>query len=71
VNSTVNLTCNAQGGPNNVFEWRLNGMIISGASDPVLSIAMVTSSDGGEYQCRVTNSAGSDANTATIISKCL
>jgi len=67
INSTVNLTCSAGGGPNNMFEWRRQGVIISG--DPLLSITVVTSSDGGVYQCTVTNDAGTDSFTATVISK--
>ena len=65
-NSNVTLTCNNEGGPNNMFDWRLNGVTISGANDPVLSISMVTGFDGGDYQCNVTNAAGSDDDTITI-----
>ncbi|XP_065904165.1 hemicentin-1-like isoform X3 [Dysidea avara] len=64
VDSTVSSTCVAQGGPNNVFEWRRQGVVIS--NDPVLSISMVTGSDGGVYQCTVSNAAGSDTATTTI-----
>ena len=49
-----------------MFEWKQNGVIISGANDPVLSIPMVTGSDGGDYQCNVTNAAGSDNDIITI-----
>ena len=65
-NSNLTLTCANEGGPNNMFEWRQNGMIISGANGPVLSIPIVTGSDGGDYQCNVTNAAGSDDDTVTI-----
>ena len=53
-----------------MFEWRLNGVTISGANDPVLSIPMVTGFDGGDYQCNVTNAAGSDSATSRIIGMC-
>ena len=69
VNSTVNLTCSAGGGPNNMFEWRRQVMIISGANDPLLSIPMVTGSDGGVYRCTVINDAGVGFSTAMVISK--
>ena len=65
VNIKVTLTCIAQGGPNNMFKWRRQGVVIS--NDPVLSIPMVTGSDGGVYQCTVSNDAGSDTATTTII----
>ena len=53
-----------------MYEWRLNGVIISGANDPVLSIPMVTGSDSGEYQCNVTNAAGSSSSSVNVTSKC-
>ena len=65
VDSTVSSTCVAQGGPNNVFEWRRQGVVIS--NDPVLAIPMVTGSDGGVYQCTVSNAAESDTATTTVI----
>ena len=68
-NSNENLTCSAEGGPNNVFEWRQNGVVISETNDPILSFPMVTGSDGGVYQCTVTNAAGNDNNIATIIGR--
>ena len=64
-NSKVTLTCLADGGPNNVFEWRRQGVVIS--NDPVLLIPMVTGSDGGVYRCTVSNAAGSDTATTTVI----
>ena len=67
-NSTTSLTCNAQGGPNNMFVWRRQGMIVSNSS--VLELTMITGSDGGVYECTVTNDAGSDMNSATVIGMC-
>ena len=64
-NSTVNLTCMAQGGPNNMFEWSRQGMIVSNSS--VLELTMITGSDGGTYQCTVTNGAGSDVASTSVI----
>ena len=64
-NSTVSLTCSAQGGPNNMFEWSKQGVIVSNSD--VLELTMITGSDGGLYVCNVTNDAGSDtANTSVI-----
>ena len=64
-NSTVRLLCGAQGGPNNMFEWSRLGVIVSNSD--VLELAMIIGSDGGVYQCTVTNDAGSGtANTSVI-----
>ena len=64
-NSTVSLTCTAQGGPNNMFVWRRQGMIVSNSS--VLELTMITGSDGGVYECTVTNDAGSGAASTSVI----
>ena len=66
-NSLVSLTCSALGGPENVFEWRKKGEVIS--TSPVLEFTMITSSDGAVYQCTVSNAAGNDTTTATITGK--
>ena len=47
-----------------MFEWRRQGMVIS--NNPVLSITNVTGSDGGVYQCIVSNAAGSDTAATTV-----
>ena len=65
--STVSITCTAQGGPDNMFVWRRQGMIVSNSS--VLELTMITGSDGGVYECTVTNDAGSDTASTTVISK--
>ena len=64
-NSTVNITCSAQGGPNNMFEWSKQGVIVSNSD--VLELTMVTGSDGGLYVCNVTNDAGSDTASTSVI----
>ena len=64
-NSTVSLICGAQGGPNNMFEWSNQGMVVSNSD--VLELTMITGSDGGTYQCTVTNDAGSDTATTLVI----
>ena len=64
-NSTVSLTCLAQGGPDNMFVWRRQGMIVSNSI--VLELTMITGSDGGVYECTVTNDAGSGAASTSVI----
>ena len=65
VNATVNLTCRAQGGPNNMFKWSKQGVVVSNSS--VLEFTVNTGSDGGTYQCTVTNDAGSATTNALVI----
>ena len=64
-NSTVNITCTALGGPNNMFEWSKQGVIVSNSD--VLELTMITDSDGGLYVCNVTNDAGSDVANTSIV----
>ena len=63
--SSVSIRCLVGGGPNNMFEWSKQGMIIS-YSD-ILELTMITGSDSGTYQCTVTNDAGSDTATTLVI----
>ena len=64
-NSTVSLACGALGGPNNMFEWSKQGVTVSNSD--VLELTMITGSDGGVYQCTVTNDAGSDTASNSVI----
>ena len=66
--STVNLTCIAQGSPDDMFVWRKEGMIVSNNS--VLELTMITGSDGGVYECTVTNDAGSGMSNITVFGMC-
>ena len=63
--STVSITCTAQGGPDNMFVWRRQGMIVSSSS--ALELTMITGSDGGIYECTVTNDAGSGTANSLVI----
>ena len=63
--STETIRCTANGGPNNMFQWTRQGTIVS--NNDVLELAMITGSDGGIYQCMVTNDAGSDTLVTSVI----
>ena len=65
-NSTVSLTCRAEGGPNNMFEWRNFTQRIISNSD-VLELTMITGSDGNSYRCVVFNDVGSSSAITSII----
>ena len=66
VNSMVTLTCSAEGGPSNSFEWtRLSDNSIV---DSVQAITLDSSdpSNLGDYQCTITNLAGRTSTTVTL-----
>ena len=72
----LNLTCTAEGGPDNIYEWILNGArlegseavsIISTANSSILSIGSVdAASHKGTYMCNVTNPEGFDQDTQVV-----
>ena len=62
--SSGSLDCSARGGPNNTFQWTLQGRVISNISQ--IQFPFITGSDGGLYTCRVTNAAGFFTNSALI-----
>ena len=66
-NSTEIITCTADGGPDNMFEWRKQGPALVITRNSILELTMITGSDGGVYECTVTNDAGSDMNSTSVI----
>ena len=63
-NTDYTLMCSAMGGPNNKFQWEKAGMMVG--NFPTLTIEITGASLGGDYQCTVENSAGSDSATTTV-----
>ena len=61
----VVLTCNEHGGPFNGFQWNYtrNSTIVSNDSVYEVTSGVETA---GDYQCTVSNRAGSGSNTATV-----
>ena len=63
--SSESLCCSADGGPDNTFNWTVNGgPVIS--NSPELQLTFITGSDAGVYTCTVANDAGSDNVSTTI-----
>lgn len=56
--STV-LSVSATGAPSPGFQWRKNGVAISGATNPTLAFTSVQAGDAAVYDVVITNSAGS------------
>jgi hypothetical protein len=56
---TARLECGVAGGPNNTYQWQVNGTDLNRETLPVLRLHNITADSGGEYTCIVTNPAGS------------
>lgn len=57
-NDYANFLVTATGLPDVQYQWLHNGSIISDATDPVLELFNITSTQAGSYQVEVSNSAG-------------
>ena len=65
-NATFSLS--AAGTPAPTFQWRKNGVAISGATSASLSFTSAQVADAGDYTCVVSNSAGSVVSAvATLV----
>ena len=62
---TLILTCTASGGPDNMFYWSKDGDFLP-STDGILTIADITATDGGMYECVVNNTAGDGSSDITI-----
>ena len=64
--------CQAQGGPDNMFEWTFNGFILNNTNITAtsfwstLTINSISALNGGEYTCTVSNLAGNASNSSTL-----
>ena len=59
----VTLNCNARGGPNNTFTWFFDDEVIQNTMDTLT----IHSVEGGQYTCQVSNTAGSENASITLI----
>ena len=65
---TATLVCTSSGGPNNTYQWLANGENLHGQNFDTLTFPNVTASTGGVYTCMVSNIAGSNnASTSVLI----
>ena len=63
---TVLLQCTSKGGPNNTYQWQVNGTESDGETTQNLTRSNAMASTGGIYTCSVSNEAGSD-NDSTYV----
>jgi alpha-tubulin suppressor-like RCC1 family protein len=68
--SPVTFVVVASGAPDLTFQWRKNGMDITGATASFYSITHVTAGDAGEYSVAITNPVASvkSANATLVVS---
>jgi hypothetical protein len=70
--STVTFAVTATGTPAPSYQWDKNGVAISGATNPALTLTGVSANDGANYRVVVTNNAGSVTSapaTLTVVSR--
>lgn len=64
--ANVTFVVTATGQPPIVYQWRFNGALLSGESNPSLVLTNVRSSQAGTYQVTITNATGSVSASATL-----
>ena len=67
----LQLTCSSKGRPQLEYIWIFSNDIIPNQNTSTLTIDNVTTTDGGNYTCNVTNDAGADYDTITVYSELL
>ena len=60
----LTLNCTASGGPDNMFSWFKDGVLLQDSG--VLEISAVSATDGGSYECEVNNTAGNSTVDITV-----
>ena len=66
--SQLQLHCSSEGGPQLKYSWSRTNTLSNDTTTNTtnLTISSVTTLDGGNYTCTVTNDAGSSSNTVTV-----
>ena len=66
VHNNVTLLCNNDGGPDNTYEWRKDGIVLNNEINNTLRLYSINVTSGGDYTCTVSNAAGNDSTTTTL-----
>lgn len=66
--SSVKMTVVASGSSTLTYQWRKNGVNVTGATSATLSLGSVTATDSGTYNVRISNSAGSVVSDNSVLS---
>ena len=66
--SQLKLHCSSEGGPQLEYSWSRTNTLSNDTTTNTnnLTISNVTTLDGGNYTCTVTNDAGSSSNNVTV-----
>jgi sugar lactone lactonase YvrE len=67
VGNSVTLSASAAGAPAPGYQWRKNGVAISGATSGSLVLNNVTAADAGVYEVVATNSVGSITSSQAVL----
>lgn len=67
LSSSITFTTAVSGSPTPTFQWKRDGITISGATDNTFTLANVTTGDAGAYTVTATNSAGSTSSNAATL----
>jgi hypothetical protein len=67
VGQTVAFYVGATGTGSTTYQWRQNGLPISGANDPYLVVPNVQAATAGIYNCSITDSTGTASTNAAAI----
>ena len=62
----LTLNCTTFGGPDNMFYWFKDDILLQENTNNVLIITSVSAADGGLYECVVNNTAGDSSANVTI-----
>ena len=65
--ASVTLIANASGSPSPTWQWKKNGVDISGATSRSLAFASVAEADEGSYTAVATNNQGSATTSAAVL----
>jgi hypothetical protein len=67
VDSTLSLSVEATGSLL-TYQWRLDGVPLSGETGPTLTVPSITLADAGSYDCVVTGECGAVASAVAVVS---
>jgi hypothetical protein len=67
VGSTISLSATATGTPAPGYQWFKNGTVISGATNPTLTLVGVTTNDAATYFVLAKNIAGSAPSNSSVV----
>ena len=60
------LECFSPGGPNNTYQWQMDGGVLTGENSTFLKLPEISFSAGGTYTCVVSNAAGNHSASTLL-----